>query len=183
MGVHTHGTIPGHHPVSTSLPDTKGLSYYHSTITKGRERSYTGSAMADVDESISETRMEVDEGVEDAEEVEVAEDAADKEEEDEEGEDVMGKYVDKQEKMDEEALTFNKDDDDDDDELPDFESKKPKKKPKEKKVQKCLLKQLDLEDDDDDDDELPDFESKKPKNKNKNKNKKQTAKTKTNSKK
>merc|ERR1739842_265121 len=128
MGVHTHGTIPGHHPVSTSLPDTKGLSYYHSTIIKGRERSYTGSAMADVDESISETRMEVDEGVEDAEEVEVAEDAADKEEEDEEGEDVMGKYVDKQEKMDEEALTFNKDDDDDDDELPDFESKKPKKK-------------------------------------------------------
>merc|ERR1712106_1229243 len=86
-----------------------------------------GSAMADVDESISETRMEVDEGVEDAEEVEVAEDAADKEEEDEEGDDVIAKYVDKQEKMDEEALTFNKDDDDDD-ELPDFESQKPKKK-------------------------------------------------------
>merc|ERR1712106_1147794 len=73
-----------------------------------------GSAMADVDESISETRMEVDEGVEDAEEVEVAEDAADKEEEDEEGDDVIAKYVDKQEKMDEE--------------LPDFESQKPKKK-------------------------------------------------------
>merc|ERR1712106_267560 len=70
-----------------------------------------GSAMADVDESISETRMEVDEGVE----------------EDEEGDDVIAKYVDKQEKMDEEALTFNKDDDDDD-ELPDFESQKPKKK-------------------------------------------------------
>merc|ERR1712106_1134778 len=71
--------------------------------------------------------MEVDEGVEDAEEVGVAEDAADKEEEDEDGDDVIAKYVDKQEKMDEEALTFNKDDDDDD-ELPDFESQKPKKK-------------------------------------------------------
>merc|ERR1739842_240417 len=41
----------------------------------------------------------------------------------------------------------------------------PKKKSSKEKVQKCLLKQLDLEDDDDDDDELPDFESKKPKKK------------------
>ncbi|CAL4069333.1 unnamed protein product [Meganyctiphanes norvegica] len=70
--------------------------------------------------------MEVDEGVEDAEEVEVQENAAaDKEEDDE---DVIGNYVDKQDKMDDEGLTFNKDDDDDDDdELPDFD-KKPKKK-------------------------------------------------------
>jgi len=83
-----------------------------------------GAAMADVDDS--ETRMEVDEGVEDAEEVEVQENAAaDKEEDDE---DVIGNYVDKQDKMDDEGLTFNKDDDDDDDdELPDFD-KKPKKK-------------------------------------------------------
>merc|ERR1711874_909252 len=51
--------------------------------------------------------------------------AGDKEEESEEGEDVIGNYV-KQDKMEEESLTFNKDDDDDD-ELPDFD-KKPKKK-------------------------------------------------------
>merc|ERR1711874_501675 len=109
--------------LSATSPRTNSTSSQHILKpgdTLLEDSNSFGAAMADVDDSV-ETRMEVDEGVEDAEEVQ-EDTAADKEEDD----DVIGSYVDKQEKMGEGGFNFNKDDDDDD-ELPDFESK-PKKK-------------------------------------------------------